>query len=143
MTWADDLHLSLLRLSSVVNRPDVDAAFLAQSQIRLDRALFPLLVRVGRAEATTVVELAGGVGRNHSTVSRQIAKLETLGLIARKPAEDQRVRLLTLTDEGNELLATIAAARRRLFDQMFADWSRGEREQLVRLAAKLADTLNP
>ena len=55
-----------------------------EAGIALDRALFPLLVVIERRGPIGVVDLAGRVGRDYTTVSRQIAKLEGLGLIERR-----------------------------------------------------------
>eukprot|EP01041_Mallomonas_annulata_P034379 gene34379-57136_t len=84
--WADELHAILLQVSGVMNRSDVDARFLMRSGVKLDRALFPLLTRIGASGPLGAVELAGMVGRDHSTVSRQVSKLEDLGLVERKPS---------------------------------------------------------
>ena len=73
--WSDEIHAVLLQLNGYMNRPDLDQAFLARAGVQLDRALFPLLTRIGRAHPISVVELASLVGRDHSTVSRQVAKL--------------------------------------------------------------------
>src|SRR5260221_10617668 len=99
--WSDEIHAVLLRLNGYMNRPDLDAAFLAQAGVKLDRALFPLLTRIGLFGPIGVVELANLIGRNHSTVSRQAAKLESLGLVERRVEDgDQRVRRLQPTDAG-------------------------------------------
>src|ERR1700758_1797763 len=93
--WSDEVHAVLLQIHGYMNRPDIDQAFLARAGVKLDRALFPLLTRIGLAHPISVVELASLVGRDHSVVSRQVAKLVGLGLVDRRPAKgDQRVRLL-------------------------------------------------
>src|SRR5262245_65642803 len=93
--WADELHVIMLRMLGAMNRPDVDAAFVARAGVKLDRALFPLLSRIGIEGPIGTVELAALTGRDHSTVSRQVAKLEALGLVERATAErDRRGRLL-------------------------------------------------
>src|SRR3546814_7282965 len=66
--------------------------------ISLDGALFPLLVGIERRGPIGVVDLADGVGRDYTTVSRQVAKLEGLGLITRKAdAKDRRIRMAAIT----------------------------------------------
>ncbi len=42
------LHEALLDLTGVLNQPQPDAALIALAGIELDRALFPLLVRIER-----------------------------------------------------------------------------------------------
>jgi DNA-binding MarR family transcriptional regulator len=132
--WSDELHAVFLQLNGFMSRPDIDSAFLARAGVRLDRALFPLLTRIGLSEPIGVVDLAGLVGRNHSTVSRQVAKLESLGLVERHAASsDQRVRLLQPTDAGRKMLAQFSAARRRFLDKRLGDWTDGERDMLLSL----------
>ena len=136
--WTDELHAILLQVAGVMNRPDVDARFLARTGLKLDRALFPLLSRIGHAGPIGAVELAALVGRDHSTVSRQTAKLEELGLIERRPdTGDGRVRLLQPSAAGRKMLATFARTRRKMLEEHFRDWSAQERTQLLRLLKKM------
>jgi DNA-binding MarR family transcriptional regulator len=136
--WTDDLHAILLQLTGVMTRPDVDTRFLARAGVKLDRALFPLLTRIGVAGPIGAVELAALVGRDHSTVSRQTAKLEELGLIERTPSEtDGRVRLLRPSRAGKRMLANFARTRRKLMEDHFRDWSDQERKQLLHLLRKM------
>jgi DNA-binding MarR family transcriptional regulator len=142
--WCDELHAVFLQLNGYMNRPDLDAAFLALADVKLDRALYPLLLRIGYAEPIGVVDLAGLVGRNHSTVSRQVAKLEALGLVERHvAADDQRIRLLKASAAGREMLATFSNVRRRFLDERLGDWSVEDRKLLLdllqRLSAKIGE----
>ena len=123
-----------------MNRPEIDADFLARSGVKLDRALFPLLTRIGAYGPIGAVELAGLVGRNHSTVSRQTARLEELGLVERtqSPA-DGRIRLLQPSPSGKRMLAEFARTRRKLMEEHFGSWSEQERSQLLRLLGKMTE----
>lgn len=137
--WTDELHAILLEVTGVMNRPDVDARFLARTGVKLDRALFPLLTRIGAAGPIGAVDLAALVGRDHSTVSRQLAKLEELGLVERNPSvSDGRVRLLEPSAAGKRMLADFARTRRKLLEEHFKDWSAQERTQLIQLLKKMA-----
>ncbi len=137
--WTDELHAILLQISGVMTRPDVDARFLARTGVKLDRALFPLLSRIGLTGPIGAVELAALVGRDHSTVSRQTAKLEELGLVERSPsASDGRIRLLRPSAAGKRMLAEFARTRRKMMEEHFRDWSAQERTQLLRLLRKMA-----
>ena len=73
----------MLDLLGFLNSPQRDDALLREAGVDLDRALFPLLVILGVRGALGVAELADQVGRDHTTVSRQLAKLESLDLVAR------------------------------------------------------------
>lgn len=68
-----ELHGALLDIVSVMNRPQRDEAMVKKAGISLDRALFPLLVMIERLGPIGVIELADRVGRDYTTVSRQVA----------------------------------------------------------------------
>jgi len=132
--WADELHLILLKMAGLMNRPDVDAAFLARAKVKLARALFPLLSRIGIEGPIGTVELAAQTGRDHSTVSRQVARLEALGLVERATDEkDRRVRLLRPTSAGEKVLDKFSRVRRKLIGEHFADWTEAERQIFLSL----------
>jgi DNA-binding MarR family transcriptional regulator len=138
----DTLAGALLDLVGLLNSPRQDDVLLREARISVDRALFPLLARIGAAGSLGVVELAEQVGRDHSTISRQTTKLESLGLIARRHGEDdQRMRRAILTAEGRRVVRAITAARRRLLGKLLADWSPEDRQALARLNRKLADAM--
>jgi DNA-binding MarR family transcriptional regulator len=140
--WSDELHAVLLQLHGYMNRPDIDQAFLARAGVKLDRALFPLLSRIGRSRPIGVVELASLVGRGHSTVSRQVAKLEALGLVERQAAKgDQRVRLLEPSAAGWKMLDQFARARRRFLSNRLDGWTDEERSMLLDLLKRLSATV--
>lgn len=137
-----ELHETLIDLMAFMNRPQPDRSLIEEAGIRLDRALFPLLVRIERRGPIGIVELAEASGRDHSTVSRQVANLERLGLAVRRPGRsDQRVREVAITAKGRSMTAALDAARERLFGPFFAKWSKRDRSELVRLLQRLVDDL--
>ena len=141
--WTDELHAILLKITGLMNRPDIDARFLEQTGLKLDRALFPLLARIGVEGPIGAVELAAVVGRDHSTVSRQLAKLEELGLLERSPsAADGRVRLLKPSATGKRMLAEFSRTRRKLLEDLFRDWNAHERAQLLRLLKDMSASID-
>jgi DNA-binding MarR family transcriptional regulator len=137
-----DLQAALMAIVGMLNSPRYDDILLREAGTALDRALFPLLVRIDAQGPIGVVELADLVGRDHSTVSRQVAKLEALGLVSRQTsAQDQRVRAASITSEGRRIAAQLAAARDRLVDQLLEGWPPEEVAALARLNRKLADSM--
>lgn len=141
--WTDELHVILLKITGLMNRPDIDARFLERTGLKLDRALFPLLARIGVAGPIGAVDLAAMVGRDHSTVSRQLAKLEDLGLLERTPSStDGRVRLLKPSAAGRRMLAMFAKTRRKLLEELLRDWNAHERAQLLRLLTNLSASID-
>jgi DNA-binding MarR family transcriptional regulator len=136
------IHGALLDIVSVINRPDRDEVLIKEAGIRLDRALFPLLVGIERLGPISIVELAARTGRDHTTVSRQVAKLESLGLVDRRANEtDRRVREAVVTRQGKEMTMHIDAARERIGTAIFASWKPAEIDDLVRLMRKFADAM--
>jgi DNA-binding MarR family transcriptional regulator len=140
MHWTDRLHRHLIAITDMVNRFDVDARLLAASGVKLDRALYPLLSRMVIHPGLSAIELANIIGRDHSTVSRQVTKLEEQGLICREPSSrDRRVRYLVLTAEGRALVARIGSVRRGWMERHFSDWSAEDRETLLDLMDRMLD----
>jgi DNA-binding MarR family transcriptional regulator len=135
-----ELRDALLDLTGILNSPQPDAALIALSGIELDRALFPLLVRVDRKGPLGIGELADLCGRDYTTVSRQIAKLETLGLIDRQVnAQDARIKEAVITAKGRVMTKAIDAAREKLMTSLLAKWDKKDVADLARLLRQLAD----
>jgi DNA-binding MarR family transcriptional regulator len=136
------LHGALIDIVSVMNRPQQDEMLVREAGISLDRALFPLLVGIERRGPIGVVDLADGVGRDYSTVSRQVAKLESLGLVARREnAADRRVREAAITPKGKAMTDLLDAARDRIGRAVFETWEAGDIDDLVRLMRRFADAM--
>ncbi len=134
------LHGAVLDVVSAMNRPERDAALVRRAGVALDRALFPLLVGIERFGPIGVVDLAGRAGRDYTTVSRQVAKLEDLGLVRRKASpDDRRLRLATVTAKGKAMTDSIDAARDRLLSAIFRTWKARDVDELVRLLRRFAD----
>ncbi|MGJ5178721.1 MarR family winged helix-turn-helix transcriptional regulator [Bradyrhizobium oligotrophicum] len=136
------LHGALLDIVAVMNRPQRDEGLIREAGIALDRALFPLLVGIERFGPIGVVEMADRVGRDYTTVSRQVAKLESLGLVARQSsAADRRVREAVITPKGKAMTDLVDAARERIGRAIFESWDISDVDELVRLMRKFADAV--
>ena len=137
-----ELHRALLDIVSVMNRPQRDEALIREAGIPLDRALFPLLVGIERFGPIGVVELADRAGRDYTTVSRQVAKLENLALVERRgSAADRRVREAVISPKGKAMTDLVDAARLRIGRAIFATWDMHDIDELVRLMRKFADAV--
>ena len=136
------LHGAILDIVGAMNRPQRDAVLIKEAGIPLDRALFPLLVGIERFGPIGVVELADRVGRDYTTVSRQVAKLESLGLAERRgSAADRRVRESVVTPKGKAMTELVDAARERIGRAIFKTWEARDIDELVRLMRKFADAV--
>ncbi|HEY4244319.1 MAG TPA: MarR family transcriptional regulator [Kofleriaceae bacterium] len=136
------LHRAFLDIFGVLNRPDVDERVVRESGIGIERALFPLLVGIDLYGPIGVVELADRAGRDYTTVSRQVGKLDELGLVARQPSpDDARVRRATVTKKGKVMVEKVNATRQQRGRAILADWPAADVDALVRLVRRFADDL--
>ena len=137
------LHEALLDLVGLFNQPQRDSVLIREAGVQIDRALFPLLVRIERRGPLGIVELADLAGRDYTTVSRQVTKLETLRLVTRqKSADDARVSRVAITKKGQTTTDALDGARERLARGIFAKWSDSDKQNLVRLLCKFVDDLS-
>ncbi|MFZ6655605.1 MarR family winged helix-turn-helix transcriptional regulator [Undibacterium sp. TJN19] len=135
-----ELRGALLDLTGVLNRPQPDSALIEAAGVDLDRALFPLLARIERQGPLGIVELAELAGRDYTTVSRQVSKLESLGLVARCPSpQDGRVRAAIITDKGKIMTDALDAARQKIIENLLSGWKPEEVRELSHLLRRFAD----
>lgn len=139
-----ELHEALLQIVGVLNRPQGDNVILTRAGVSLDTALFPLLVRVSMQRNLTIGELADQVGRDYSTVSRQVGRLQALGLVHSELSQaDRRRRLLGVTTAGKNTIKKIDRARRSVMSEALDGWSRDEITELARMTTRLAAAMRP
>jgi DNA-binding MarR family transcriptional regulator len=87
------------------------------------------MVETGGCRAT---DLACHFMLDKSTVSRQTATLERLGLIVREAdPEDHRGQILRPSEEGLRLLRDAHASRRLAYEQRLAGWADDDLERLA------------
>jgi Transcriptional regulators len=137
-----ELHGALIAIASVMNRPRNDQRLVAAAGIRLDQALFRLLVAIERMGPIGVVELAERLGRDYTTVSRQVARLEAMELVTRRGnAQDRRIREALVAPRGKEMTDRLDEARARLAREAFREWPERDVDELVRLMTRFAAEL--
>lgn len=109
----------------------------------LDPAAYPLLATIKRRPGIHASELADLIGIGRGTMSRQLARLERLGLLARDvdPA-DTRGQLLDLTPEGRRRLDEAHSARRACLRESLADWTDDELVSFTRQFRRLNDAVD-
>jgi len=138
-----EMHDALLDIIGFMSRPEPDVALMSEMSMPLERALLPLLVRIDRRGPIGVVELADVVGRDYTTVSRQVARLDELGLVVRRAGtRDKRVREAEATELGREMADAIDRMREQLVSELMADWTNAERRDLARLLKRMAAGMN-
>lgn len=131
---------ALFDIIGLLNQPQRDNTLLQEAGVSLERALFPLLVVIGRHDAVGIMELANLVGRDHTTVSRQVATLGRLGLVTRRTgASDGRERKVIVTQEGLAIVSALDAARERLIQPILQQWGEQDWETFVTFLRRFAD----
>jgi len=109
----------------------------------LDAGAYPLLVRIHSSPGVRSSELAQHVGVGRATISRQVRRLEELGLLSRRPdPEDSRGQLLELTAEGARRLTEAQDARRSWLRAALGSWSDDDVEGLADTLERLNLTLD-
>ncbi|WP_172355303.1 MarR family winged helix-turn-helix transcriptional regulator [Lactococcus insecticola] len=133
MNMKNDIFENLFHLVNFLNAPENDADLLKLAGIdpKKDKHLLPVIVRVGMQPSLTVGQLAEQLGRDHSSVSRQIAKFEGLSLIGTRPSrQDKRVRELSLTKSGQAIFERIEKARSDKMNTLFSELSESQLAQI-------------
>lgn len=104
----------------------------------MEPSAYGLLAILAKEGAMRLTDLAASVGVGKPSVSRQIAFLESVGLV-RKEADpsDRRAQAILLTDKGAEQMHTVQSARKEVLHTRLAAWSEAELRQLATLMAKL------
>lgn len=139
----NELINSIVSIVSFFNRTDRDRAFVKAAGINLEATSFQLFVTIGRMQPTNVSNLANMLGKSHSSVSRQIDKLEQKKLVETRDSEkDARIRTVELSKQGQEITKIINQTRLKEVDAVLSKWTDDEKQQLVADLEHLANTLN-
>ncbi|MFC0439847.1 MarR family winged helix-turn-helix transcriptional regulator [Kutzneria buriramensis] len=108
----------------------------------LDTASYALLVHLYETGPVRAAEIVERTGLDKSTVSRQIARLEELGLLERAvDSADGRARIVQLTDTGHDRLAAVRADRRKLLRERLDQWSTVDIQTFSTLLERLNEVL--
>jgi DNA-binding MarR family transcriptional regulator len=134
------LHGAVVDLVAMMNQPQRDDTLLKEAGLSLERALFPLLVGIERFGPIGVVGIAERSGRDHTTVSRQLARLVELGLVEKRASpRDARVHEALVTKKGRRMTEALSEARQRLAAPVLARWSDRDFTTFVRLLRRFVD----
>jgi len=108
----------------------------------LEPAAYSLLALIAASPGVRASDLALTIGVGRGTMSRQLARLGTLGLVSRRPdPDDYRGQLLELTDEGLRRFETAQQARRVFLRNALTGWSEAEIEGLATQLGRLNEDL--
>ncbi|MEZ2128782.1 MULTISPECIES: MarR family winged helix-turn-helix transcriptional regulator [unclassified Sinorhizobium] len=94
------------RLRRIGERLQADTQqIMDQAGIGIQAGQYPFLAAIDRSGPLTIGELAQAVGITQPGATRTVGQLLELGFIDMQPApEDQRRRLVSLTDKGEDLV---------------------------------------
>jgi DNA-binding MarR family transcriptional regulator len=108
----------------------------------LDRASYLLARTLEAAGPISLKDLAGRLGLDATTVTRQIASMEARGLVDRRAEpDDGRVSLIGLSGAGRRKMRAVQRARRERVQDLLAGWPARDQAELGRLLARLTDAI--
>lgn len=104
----------------------------------MEPAAYGLLTVIRREGPIRLTDLALNIGVGKPSVSRQIAFLESLGLVFKEADPlDGRAQAIRLTEKGEEKMHQVQDARRQVFRERLGEWPVGELQTLAEYVAKL------
>lgn len=103
----------------------------------LQSTAYALLSRIDELVGVRASDLSDYFGIDKGAVSRQVALLETTGLVAREPDPvDGRAQLLVVTEEGRKRLANARGGRRRIVREQLDRWPEQDVETFALLLSR-------
>jgi DNA-binding MarR family transcriptional regulator len=104
---------------------------------------FAALHQVGMTPGIDQRTLARSIGLDTSTIAGVIDRLEARGMMQRMASpEDRRVRLLSLTDDGQHLLQAIGPDMLKAQQRILQPLPAAERDEFMRMLRKLVAANN-
>lgn len=108
----------------------------------LERPAFVLLSRIAVDGPSRLSALAADVCLDLSTVSRQVAALESAGLVCRAPdPSDKRASLVEVTELGREVFAENRERWLTTWHELLAGWSPQQRRLFAELFTRLNESI--
>lgn len=107
----------------------------------MEPAAYGLLTVIRREGPIRLTDLAMNIGVGKPSVSRQIAFLESIGLVSKEADPlDGRAQSIRLTAKGEEKMRQVQDARKQVFRDRLGSWPVGDLQELARYMAKLNST---
>jgi DNA-binding MarR family transcriptional regulator len=107
----------------------------------MEPAAYGLLTVIRREGPIRLTELASCIGVGKPSVSRQIAFLESIGLVSKEADPlDGRAQTIRLTPKGEEKMHHVQDARREVFRERLGEWPVEDLQTLAAYMAKLNAT---
>ena len=107
----------------------------------MEPAAYGLLTVIRREGPIRLTELASCIGVGKPSVRRQIAFLESIGLVSKEADPlDGRAQTIRLTAKGEDKMHQVQDARREVFRERLGEWPVEELQTLATYMAKLNAT---
>ena len=104
---------------------------------------YAALVTIGAHPGIDATRLSRIIYFDRSTIGDVLDRIESKGWITRQlPDSDRRIKTLTLSRAGREVLRQVAPGIRRVQERLLAPLTQGEAETMIRLLTKIADAGN-
>ena len=104
----------------------------------MEPAAYGLLTIIRKEGPIRLTDLATCIGVGKPSVSRQIAFLESIGLVYKEADPlDGRAQSIRLTPQGEERMHQVQDARRQVFRERLGEWPLEEIRTLAEYMAKL------
>lgn len=125
-------------LRNLIRRSQSQGALLATLvHPDLDASIYPLLAYIEAHPGSQGSDLADNFHVGRATISRQLQRLEDLGLIERDiDTGDKRRRTIELTADGHKRLDAAADARVNLLRDVLKDWTDTDIHMLAELLGR-------
>ncbi|OFI36713.1 MarR family transcriptional regulator [Arthrobacter sp. SW1] len=105
----------------------------------MEPAAYGLLSIIRKEGPLRLTELASCIGVGKPSVSRQIAFLESIGMVSKEAdPQDGRAQSIRLTPKGEEKMHQVQDARRQVFRERLGEWPLEE----IRTLADYMERLN-
>jgi DNA-binding MarR family transcriptional regulator len=105
----------------------------------MEPAAYGLLSIIRKEGPMRLTELASCIGVGKPSVSRQIAFLESIGMVYKEAdPQDGRAQSIRLTAKGEEKMHQVQDARRQVFRERLGEWPLDE----IRTLAEYMERLN-
>jgi DNA-binding MarR family transcriptional regulator len=138
----DLIEQAIGRILRQSRSPRFADAIRARAGIKLDRASYGVLARLGNLAPVRLTDLANELAVDVSTVSRQVAALEQKALVAREPDPvDGRAVLLELTRKGKAVQSKMQAAWQETIAGVLIDWTAMDISEFAALLDRFASDL--
>src|ERR1700722_7524870 len=113
------------------------------SFVHVDRAGSLALRTLEASGPISTKSLAGALNLDASTVTHQLAALESAGFVERRPdSHDRRSSKIVLTSKGRRTMEDVQRERRLSMESLVSDWADGEKVTLARALNRLNASLH-